>query len=128
MGQYATDELVSHLTETVPAITVIKEVSFGLFIPQADVEMTPVSRLVWKRLGGEGCVKIVLSSDVANRFAIYDVVVGGSKGVRVADGQFLLSVAEFWVILLHLEALGVQRNDNVVYDRHRLCHPNTAET
>ena len=90
--------------------------------------MTPVSRLVWKRLGGEGCVKIVLSSDVANRFAIHDVVVGGSKGVCVADGQFLLSVAEFWVILLHLEALGVQRNDNVVDDLHRLGHPNAAET
>ena len=47
----------------------------------------------------------------ADRLPVQHVVVGGAQRVGVPDGELVLAVAEFGVVVLDLEALRLHRGD-----------------
>lgn len=78
MLQNAGDKIVGNAAEIERLLGIEKEVAFSGLLPSAEVDVASVAGLVREGFGGKGSVEPVLPGNVANRFPVEDVVVGGS--------------------------------------------------
>src|SRR5258706_16061811 len=73
-----------------------------------------IARLIEKWLGCKRCEKVILVRDITNRLAGEDMVIGSGQRIGMMDGEFLLTVTEFSIELFRLDALLLERDDEIV--------------
>src|ERR1035441_9672809 len=73
------------------------------------MQMGSITGLIRDRLGRQASPQPAAEGDAAHALPVQHVVVGRPQGRRVADRHLLLAVAEFGIVVLHPQALCLQR-------------------
>src|SRR3989442_15509192 len=92
------------------------------------MDMRPTASLIEERLGGKRGNNVVLLSHTTHGFAHQQRVIRGAQGVGMVDRELLLTRAEFGHELLHLDALLLQRGNDVINNPGRGVEPDATIT
>ena len=116
VGEQPADEVVADLGQAVAVGGVGEHVTpAGLAVRQEvgerGVQVSAVAGLVGDRLGGQAGPQAVPERHAADGLPVQHVVIGGAQRVGVPDGELMLAVAEFGVVVLDREILRLERGD-----------------
>ena len=112
--EHARDERARLGREAVGRGGVVEAVPRARRVPQREVDVAAVAGVVRPRLRRERGDEAVPRRDAADRLAHEQLLVGRLQRRRVRGRDLVLAVAELGVVLLELDALRVERRDEVV--------------
>ena len=110
--------------QPLPGIGVMQQVARAVGRPQAEVDVRARADPVSERLGRErGDEPVLRLRDATNGVPEPELLVRGPKRVPIADRDLLLAGAVLVDGLLHLDALGQERVDDVRHHVRGAVHP-----
>src|SRR5439155_7107923 len=105
MLEHAGDEVIAERADAVASARIVHDRAPPRAVPETEVDVAAVARLIDERLWRERRVESVAIGDAAHGLAIEHLAIGRVERRRVADRKLLLSVAQLRVVLLDLDAL-----------------------
>ena len=106
---------------------VVEAIALTVAVPQGEVDVAAVARVVRPGLRGERGRQPQAGGDAANRLAHEHLLVRRTHGRRMGDRDLLLAVAELDVVLLDVDGLLLERVDELVGVVLRGRHPDRRE-
>src|SRR5690606_2370971 len=123
MVENAGDEVVPGLAQIMVRSGIVEEIPAGLTVPEADMDMTAAADEVGERPRGEAGEQAMPERDAAHGISQLDLVIGRANRGGVPDRDLLLPRPVLVDRLFYLDALGIERGYDVVYNLSRQIQP-----
>ena len=102
MRQHAANEVIAQGAELDSVSGIVEQIALARVIPQTEMDVGAIAGLIGKRFGRQRGEESMPMRHAAHGIAKGQLIVGSAQTRGVTYGEFLLSRAQFRVVLLYL--------------------------